>query len=664
MSRQTASFARPSSGGAATFTLSRSPSQPTISSRRLPGTTFTPSVVWSGVPGGDFRDWGFWDAMRVQSIIPAPATHFLRMNLVKGLVQMQSVGRVGGRGSTCGNGKENRSDVNNRLGQFLRPFVGRAIGQAVGVAFALLAAAGIARAQLTPSQVLVVYDSRIPESLAVAEYYAGSAKVPGGVGSLPGKRPGVRAVNLNSLGAAVTTPGNIDYPSFASRLRDPIRTHLTSNNLVGSVRCIVLTKGLPHRIFDTDNTNVGDNPSLAATETTSLGDYTAASVDSELTLLFLGLDTGEAGGNADSKADGMVLNPYWKSNQSISHFNANFAKVSKTLANTNASGPIWASATATAMPNRLLAGDIMLVCRLDGPTVQVVKDSLDRAQNIIANVNTAAILFDKDPAQLDNANAPFTSLYAGNDYDLSRNYFTTDGRFPTNASPTIPAPGVNYNAIAGFDNFYVGPLLSWAAGTAPIVNQPVLFLAHYGSNHNGFSITTGGTPASTIYATSFNYAPGAIFNTIESYNGRDFGGLGLGGTPQQQASSFLASGGTFAVGHVWEPFANTLADNLYLTQNFVLGGLTWAEAAWSSIPTLSWMHVVLGDPLARMDRSSEDLNADGVINLEDLIRWEQLPTNDPLRNLNRDANITTADRNLLTRTLRQGERASLVGGRP
>ena len=94
---------------------------------------------------------------------------------------------------------------------------------------------------------------------------------------------------------------------------------------------------------------------------------------------------------------------------------------------------------------------------------------------------------------------------------------------------TIPAPGVNYNAIAGFDNFYVGPLLSWAAGTGPIVNQPVLLLAHYGSNHNGFSITTGGTPASTVYATSFNYAPGAIFNTIESYNGRDLGGLGLGG---------------------------------------------------------------------------------------------------------------------------------------
>lgn len=542
--------------------------------------------------------------------------------------------------------------------------VKRVLGMVCGCTAALLGAVGLARAQLMPSQVLVVYDSRIPDSLAVAEYYAGSAKVPGGTGSLPGKRPGVRVIDLNSLGAAVTVPGNIDYPSFAARLRDPIRSYISANNLVGSVRCVVLTKGLPHRIFDMDNANVGDNPSLAGDETTFEGDFTAASVDSELTLLYQNLSTGEAGGNADSKADGMVLNPYWKSNQSISHSNANFATVTKTLSNTNTSGPIWSNAIATPIPNRVLAGDIVLVCRLDGPSVQVVKDSLDRAQGVIVDVHTPAILFDKDPNQLDNISAPFSSLYAGNDYDLSRTLFVNDGRFPINASPTVPAPGVNYNALAGSNNFYVGPTLSWEVGAGPIVTQPVLLLASYGANHNLIPATVGGTSASTIYATSFNYAPGAIFNTIESYNGRDFGGLGLGGTPQQQASSFLASGGTFAIGHVWEPFANTLADNLFLTQNFVLGGLTWAEAAWSSIPTLSWMHVVLGDPLARMDRSCEDLNTDGVINLEDLIRWEQLPAGSPQRDLNRDASGTAADRNLLTRTLRQGERASLVGGRP
>lgn len=534
----------------------------------------------------------------------------------------------------------------------------------ISAALGLALATGVARAQLTPSQVLVVYDSRIADSLDVAEYYAGSAKVPGGVGTYAGKRPGVRVLNLNSLGVPATAPGNIDYASFDARLRNPIRSYLIANDLVGKVRCLVLTKGLPHRLLDTDNPLVGDNPANASSETSPGGDYTAASVDSELTLLYQDLDTGEAGGNADSKADGMVLNPYWKSSQSISHYNSDYATIQKTWTNVNTTGPIWSTSTATIPSRRLLPGDLVLVSRLDAPTTQVVHDMIDRAQHVVADVDAVAILFDKDPNGYDNISAPFSQLYAGNDYDLSRNAVTADGRFLTVASPTVPGAGVNYNAASGADNFYVGPLLSWAAGAGPIVSQPVLLLATYGANHTGIPLTTGGTAAWTIYATSFNYAPGAIFNTIESYNGRDFGGLGIGGTPQQQASSFLASGGTFALGNAWEPFANSVPDNLYLTQNFVLGGLTWGEAAWSSVPALSWMQIVLGDPLARLDRSSEDLTSDGAVDLEDLVRWEQLAPGSAARNLNRDASDNTTDRNLIVRTLRQGERASLVGGRP
>ncbi|MEO1511304.1 MAG: GC-type dockerin domain-anchored protein, partial [Planctomycetota bacterium] len=41
-----------------------------------------------------------------------------------------------------------------------------------------------------------------------------------------------------------------------------------------------------------------------------------------------------------------------------------------------------------------------------------------------------------------------------------------------------------------------------------------------------------------------------------------------------------------------------LSGTEWLVRNFVLGGMTWAEAAWSSIPAVSWMQIVLGDPLA------------------------------------------------------------------
>ena len=43
-------------------------------------------------------------------------------------------------------------------------------------------------------------------------------------------------------------------------------------------------------------------------------------------------------------------------------------------------------------------------------------------------------------------------------------------------------------------------------------------------------------------------------------------------------------------------FSFAVADNEILLDNFLNRGLTWAEAAWSAIPVLSWQHVVLGDP--------------------------------------------------------------------
>lgn len=522
------------------------------------------------------------------------------------------------------------------------------------------AGVGVAGAQLTPSQVLVVYDSRIPDSRDVAEYYAGSANVPGGAGNFPGTRPGVRVVDLSTLGAAVTVPGNIDPVSFKARLRDPLRQHLLASGLGGSIRCLVLTKGLPHRIVDHDNVFIGDNPGNTINEATVERDYSAASVDSELTLLWQDLDAGEAGGNADSKADGLILNPYWRSAQGFAHYNRGFTRVPKAFGVGGTAGPVWVTSSG-ALTGRLFSGDMLLVSRLDGTSVPNVRSMLDRALNIVADVNQVALLLDEDPQQFDNQSGTITGIHAGNDYELTRDLLQADDRYATTTTPQSPGPGVNYNGAAGGGNFYVGPLLSWEAGVA-IVNQPVLLLASYGANHQLLPASNG-TSAATIYATSFIYAPGAIFNTIESYNGRDFGGLGQNGVLQQQASSFLASGGTFAIGNVWEPFANSVPDNLFLAQNFLLGGLTWGEAAWTSIPTLSWMQVAVGDPLARLNRSSEDLTSDGKVDLEDLYRWENLPFGTPAKDLNRNGVGDTADRNLIAKTLRQGERASLIGGR-
>jgi len=531
------------------------------------------------------------------------------------------------------------------------------------LALAGLVPAPAALAQLAPGQVLVVYDARIADSRDVAEYYAGSGKVPGGAGSLAGVHPGVRVLDLATLGAAQLSAGSIPYSQFKSKLRDPLRAYLASSGLAGVVRCIVLTKGLAHRIDDLNNGGVGDNPANFVTQFNN-ANVTCASVDSELALLWQDLDATEANGPADSKADGFILNPYWKSSQSIGMYQTGNITQPKTFTAVNTLGPVWSTAIASTLPPQLRPGDMYLVCRLDAPAVANVRAMIDRAQHVVVNVATAAILLDKDPAGFDG-DSSIPTLNAGVDYDQTRDLLTTDHRFLVAPGPTAPGPGINYNNAAGVGNFYVGPNLAFTAGNGVLVTQPVLLLASYGSNHNGVPLLASGASSNTSYATSFTFAPGAIFNTIESYNGRDFGGLGQDPwVPQQQASAFLASGGTFALGNVWEPLASSIPDNVYIAQNFVLGGLSWGEAAWSSIPTLSWMQIVLGDPLARMDRSVEDINADSRVDVDDLYAWETLPAGSTTRDINRNGVMNSADRALLLKTLRQGERNSLCGPRP
>lgn len=542
----------------------------------------------------------------------------------------------------------------------------RALSAVSGTA-ALVAGAALcapAHAQLRPDQVLVVYDSRITvEGQAVgrevAAYYAGSRKVPGASQTYPGVRPGVWTLDLAQApgSPAATQPGNVTYDHFVQRLRDPIRAYLNDNGLDRHIRCIVLTKGLPHRIQDTDNPNVGDFPNDFVNEF-SVRDVTCASVDAELTLLWQDLIAGENGGPADSFADGLITNPYWRASAPISNFPTTNIRQAKGLQAGSGGGPLWTTSPTAQIPQRLLPGDIYLVCRLDGHTVADVHGIIDRAQNLYVNTQTAHILLDESRSngiadassngELDNAGGTFGSLRDGDDYELTRDQVTADGRWnPAN---------VRYNSLDAFDQFFIGPRLTWQTNHGIMINGPVVLLASEGLNHPGQPLLTDGTQGGRVYALSFNYAPGAVFNSIESFNGRDFGGLGLlSFARQQQASAALGAGMTFAVANVWEPLADTIPDNRLLANNFLLGTMSWAEAAWSSIPALSWMQIAVGDPLARVQRSSEDLDADGAVTVDDLHSWERSPAD-----INNSGSADAADRTLILRALRAGERNSLL----
>lgn len=537
------------------------------------------------------------------------------------------------------------------------------------VAALVATCASVANAQISQDQVLVVYDSRIADSKAVAEYYAGSKKVPGGAGNLAGVRPLVWAVDLSTLGVPATSAGSISYADFVSRLRTPLRTYLTSNNLAFRVRCLVMTKGLPHRVQDTNNPDNADFPTNgqgAFIPELEANDETAASVDTELTLLWQDLNNTEAGGNSDSRADGCIQNPFWRTTRSISVINNANLQVQKTFA-PNGIGPYWAVAGAAGSPTRLGLGDLYLVARLDGRSVNAVRGMIDRAQNILINTNTAAILLDEDGTDLDNQGSAFGSANGGDDYEQTQTAIVNDRRFSF-TFPSAP-PNLFYDNSPGPNSFFVGPNLSWSGGI--LRSEPVILLASYGANHApavpqglGVPQTSDGGNGGIVYATSFNYAPGAIFNTVESFNGRDFGGLGqLSFAPQMQAADFLNAGGTFAVCNVWEPLADTIPDNLQLTNLFVLGNLSWAEASWGSIPTLSWMQMSVGEPVARCTRSNEDIDASQRVSANDVYAWEALPGATPAKDINRSGTADSTDRALLLGSVRASERVLILAGR-
>ncbi len=538
----------------------------------------------------------------------------------------------------------------------------------MGVAAAALSfAAAPASAQLRPDHVLVLYDSRVSDSRLVAEYYAGSTKVPGGVGGRPGTRPGVRVLDLSTLpgaGFAAPTP-TITYTQFDTQLRNPLRTYLTDNALIHDVRVLVLTKGLPHRLDDTDNPGVGDLPGAMGTEFIGR-DATCASVDSELSLLWQDLDAGEAGAPADSEADGCIVNPYAYftriglpagtaravpiTGHPTTHILVN--KPFRAVFMGSSEGQLLIAAP-TPVDQRYLAGDMVLVTRLDAPFLDDVYAMLNRsvgagvAGRIIVDAATAAAVLDESNSngiadaapnsELDNAAAfgagdAFTR--SGDDYELSRDRFLAEG--------AVRPSRLFYNRFAGPDQFLIGPLGGISEGGGITVSDPLILLSTEGQNH------AGGEPgccSGSLYPYSFNYAPGCVYNTIESFNGRAFNGLGNNG--QGQLSDFIRAGGTFGLGNVWEPFSFSVADTTPLVNNFLQGNLTWVEAAWNSMPVVSWMQIVVGDPLARVQRSRDDLDNNGSVDVDDLFRWYESPSD-----VNADGSVNDADARVLETSIR------------
>ena len=113
----------------------------------------------------------------------------------------------------------------------------------------------------------------------------------------------------------------------------------------------------------------------------------------------------------------------------------------------------------------------------------------------------------------------------------------------------------------------------------------------------------------------FQWLPGAIMTEYVSSNGRSFArppdGWNIGswsdaktwfmGSPQSLTADYIHEGATGASGHVFEPFLQfTPRPDILLPAYY--HGRNLAESYYLAISVLSWMNIVVGDPLCSLGK--------------------------------------------------------------
>jgi len=112
----------------------------------------------------------------------------------------------------------------------------------------------------------------------------------------------------------------------------------------------------------------------------------------------------------------------------------------------------------------------------------------------------------------------------------------------------------------------------------------------------------------------FQYANGAIFNTLESFNGTSLTTLwwrNVAKIPpncfhtQGLMTQFPVVGGTAGVAHAWEPDGTIVEFREYFT-SYALG-YSVVDAAYLGMKSLAWQNVVVGDPLTTIAWGKQEL---------------------------------------------------------
>jgi uncharacterized protein (TIGR03790 family) len=385
---------------------------------------------------------------------------------------------------------------------------------------------------LEPTEILMVTNKNAPDSLPLARYYMGKRGIP----------------DENWLEISVTDHEQCSRDEYEKKIALPIRKYLTERNYLGPpLRCIVTVYGVPLTITKTD---------LSLNEKAVLTDMQGKSH-----LLNLQLQSLKDNEKGKRKAIQNELDPI---NNKINFFKkANKgAAVDSELALVLQKGypllgwlpnPLYRDYDGT--PFQKLADGILMTCRLDGPSAQIVRRMIDDSLTAERKGLIGKAYFDaRWPYPGDK---PLTD-YARYDRSIQRaaDLVKKSGVMPAilDEKPTLFQPGECPDAA-----LYCG----W------------------------YSLGK--------YVDAFTWRKGAVAYHIASSECTTLKQKGS----QVWCKRMLEEGAAAVVGPVDEPYVQAFPVPEVFFGLLMEGSLTLAECYAAGTPYMSWRMVLIGDPLYR-----------------------------------------------------------------
>jgi uncharacterized protein (TIGR03790 family) len=391
------------------------------------------------------------------------------------------------------------------------------------------------------NEVVVIYNNRMPGSKVVAEHYAQMRQVPESQVygfDLPITEEMTRAEFENALQFPLASRLAVDklwrFGSVTNAATNGQPKRVENRIVESKIRYAVLCYGVPLKIAADPNLREpgreNARPELLRND---------AAVDSELAWL-----------------------PLVKMNVPLS-------------------GPLpnWVYGTTNTALLHPTNG-ILLVARLDGPSVEIARGLVDKALAAERDGLWGRAYF--DARGLDKTN----SYYLGDEWILNAGEICRELGFETTVDKN--------------------------PGTFPAdfpMSQIAIYCGWYDENVSGpFTLP------------KVEFMPGAF-----AYHLHSFSAPTLRSTNQFWVGPLLAKGVTCTMGCVNEPYLSGTPNVYAFLARLTVSGFTFGEAAWAAQPVLSWQTTVVGDPLYRpFAKELAELHAEFARTHNPLIEWSYL----------------------------------------